>query len=558
MSDNHFNNMLEQDKHARAQSLIGFFHHPLREQRHRALAQVVLMGSSATIPLIQALNAPERHTRAGALRALVQIGDGRAVPALMEYVEAHATEIGDNRAFAMQAIVTSTGPDAPDPKRLFEFLNRHTDDPDQFIRAFAYAALGQLGDPRAKPLLERGQRDPEPFVAEKASEAMERLALAPAPTYQQDTLLMNLDEIGFALQSGQAERRRMGLDALAERAAAGEAVGAVVVRLLRGPNLIGRQSALEAIARLRAPHMLTHVVHVITDPRHDSDLQTRALRALAAYGPMAADHIQPEAQASLLTQIKALLDGQELFARAAAVSALAALPGPKSLSLLLRAVHDSNSWVRDDASLALQRHAGPPLLPHLDALARLTAHAVCGMGEHVGRSGDDGAGDERDLAAFQNRMLNIIEATLEADEQTPHDSLVDTGMAALNAPRAALRVRGLELLRTLARRGARPALKSAELRAIAASLTSRNEEIILNGLALLDAWMPHGATVATASLVSVLHRGEPSLALRVIPLLGRAGDIEARAVLRDLAQNPHPRISQAATQAIHDLDTHRR
>lgn len=558
MSDDHFNKMLEQDKHARAQSLIGFFHHPLREQRHRALAQVVLMGSAATAPLIQALNAPERHTRAGALRALVQIGDGRAVPALMEYVEAHATEIGDNRAFAMQAIVTSTGPDARDPKKLFDFLNRHTSDRDQFIRAFAYAALGQLGDPRAKSLLERGLRDTEPFVAEKAAEAIERLALAPAPTYEQDTLLMNLDEIGFALQSGQSERRRMALDALAERAAEGEAVGAVVVRLLRGPNLIGRQSALEAITRLRAPHMLTHVVDVITDPRHDSDLKTRALRALAAYAPQAAEHIRPEDQASLLTHIKALLDGQELFTRAAAVSALAALPGPQSVSLILRAVHDSNSWVRDDASLALQRHAGTPLLPHMEALARLTAHAVHGMNEHVGHSGDDGAGDEKDLAAFQNRMLNIIEATLEADDHSPHEVLVETGLAALNAQRASLRVRGLELLNALARRGARPSLERAELRAIATSLTSRNEAVILSGLALLDAWMPHGATVVTASLVSVLHRGQPSLALQVIPLLGRAGDIEARAVLRDLAQNPHPRIAQAASEAIHGLDTQRR
>ncbi len=550
--NDHNNDLAAQDATARARRLIGFFDHPERVQRHRALEQVIQMGHLAVPALIETLRAPEKRRRAGSLRALAHMGPPAALPALMDYVDTHTTEIGDNRAFAMQGVSQATSPDIRDPHRLFAFLQRHTNDADHFVRAFTYEALGRLGDPRALGLVQRGARDKEPFVAEKASAAAALLQIAPIPTAVAADALMSMDEVGFALQSGQAERRNMGMDELTRRAAEGQSVDQLLIRLLTGPNRLGRQSAMEAFARLRQPQHLPLVAQNILNTTHDDDLLTRALRALAAYGPTAcAQRLPAEQRHDLLRRIKGLLSSPDVFVRAAAVAASGSLPGQPSVELLLRAVHDQNAWVREDATDALVRHAGPDLAPYIDKLARLTTHALTDMEGHTTATGGDGAGSDNDLERFQSRLLDIlIETTAAAPLPRDSDGLLQAGLAALGGTRARLRLKGLDLLTELADAGLRPRFASGEIRVVASALTSSRPAVVRQGIRLLADWLPKNNGEATASIVHALRQGDEAAALELIPLLATAGDIEARQVLRALSRNDNPTVARAAQDAM--------
>ena len=178
----HFSKALAQDEIARARRIASFFNHPDRTQRHRALEQLVGMGEAGVPALVEALASDERLMRAGALRALMRVRSPESLPGLMGYLEKHQTEIGDNRAFAMQGISAAVSPEVEGLSQLFFFLQAYLDDPDHFVRAYAHEALGRLGDARALPLVERGTRDKEPFVAEKADVALGALATAPVRT----------------------------------------------------------------------------------------------------------------------------------------------------------------------------------------------------------------------------------------------------------------------------------------------------------------------------------------------------------------------------------------
>ncbi len=528
------------DELDRARRLVSFLDHPDREQRHRALDQIVAMGHHGTTALCEALESTERLTRAGALRGLSRAPSPNAITPLCRYLDTHPDELGDNRAFAMQAIVAATSPAIDDPHRLFHFLQAHLDDSDTFVSAFAFEALGKLGDARALPLVQRGLKNKEPFVAEKAALAMAALAQAPAiPTLNADAL-MTPDEIGFALQSGQAERRNLGLNELARRVAQGQSLTHIIASLLTGPNRIGRQTALEAIARLRKPEHTPLVLQALNGPQTDDDLRSRALRALAALGPDAIDTLDQSQRADLLRQLRAWISGGDLFVRAAAVSALGALPGPESLKLLMAAARDQDAWIREDASVALSQWAGPSLLPWLDALCNLTLHAL---------SLPTQKGPEGDPTALQLRLIKTVAETARA-RSGADEGCIEVGLAALRASNAKVRVAGLGLLADQAAHPHNPALKDAEVRLLSAALTSTRKEVILMALDALDAWLPRGSAAATTDLVSLLHTGDEALAIRVIPLLGKAGDIEARGVLDALSHNDNPAVSQSARAAL--------
>jgi HEAT repeat protein len=539
--------------HDPARRLIALFEHPFREERHRALHELVALGEEAVSPLLEAVQSQEPRTRAGALRALARLGSPRALDTMMRFVQDNALRPGDDRAFAMQAVAAATHPDVPQARELFYFLQQTSRDADVFVRGFAYEALGALGDPRASGLLERGARDKEPFVVEKATAALARLASRAAPPPQEDRL-MDLEQIGFALQANDLERRQLGIGEVLRRQRAGQDLLGLVLQVLAGPNRLGRLSALEVLARLADARALGAVTQALYSEHSDADTKARALRVVAAVGRRAALEVLGEAGIERLG--RALLEalrGGDLFVRAAAVSALGVLPEDEALPRLVEAAHDENAWVREEASAALLRHAGGALAPWLGALARLGEHSLQELERAPGAAGDDGSGTAQDLRRFQERLLRLVMDTVAlspALRPEAEAAALSLGIAALGASRAALRVEGLRLLGHLSRAGMRPALSAAQVRAIATALGSARRDLVEQALGLLRAWLPRRAEAATARLLALLREADEALALEIIPLLGRAADPEALAALRALERHPSARQRAAAQDAL--------
>jgi hypothetical protein len=62
--------------------------------------------------------------------------------------------------------------------------------------------------------------------------------------------------------------------------------------------------------------------------------------------------------------------------------------------------------------------------------------------------------------------------------------------------------------------------------------------------------MPRGAKSITGALIQCLDRAPDNLALRIVPLLARAGDRAARRALQRLSNEPNSDISAAAREAL--------
>ena len=545
------------DAVAHARRLVALFDHPLRDERHRALGQVIEMGDLAVPALVEALGSDARFTRTGALRALAQIGSADAVGPLMGYLRRHATEIGDNRAFAMQAIAAGTTPRHPDPGPLFELLQQSLRDRDDFVRAWAYVALGRLGDPRAAPLIEEGTRDRDHFVAEKAAEALADLAAAPPPPPSLTEQLLGPEQIGFALQAPEQGRRAMGLRALLDRVADAPDFNPfpLLLKLLRGPTRTGRRSAIEALTHLQRPEALNHLADVVARS-DDADLVALALRGLVAHREALTGAASPIDRGALLDHLTRHLRSSDLLVRAAAVAALAALPGDAPVAHLVAACGDDESWIRDEASAALIEHDPTRLAPHVEPLARVTSRLAALLARRAAPGPDGPSAEARADATVIDRLLVILGAAL------PHhppaagvEAASDAGFATLAAPVARLRIAGLGLLHALTEIGHRPRPASAQqVRALASALTSQRGRVIDQALDVLEASLPRGSGAATAQLTGLLYKGDKRLALRVIELLGRAGDIEAREALRALSRNDDLDVSASALAVLHELE----
>lgn len=539
MSDDH---LLENQRAAqaseRARRLMGFFNHPIRDERHRALELIVNMGGDATPALVEGLNSSERFMRAGSLRALVRIADSRAVPALADYLETHGTELGDNRAFAMQALATSMTPGRDDARRLHRFLERAVTDDDVFVRAYAYEALGKLGDPRVVPVLQRGLADPDAFVQERATLGMAAAAVAPLPSVTDDDL-MEPQDIEHALQSPQNERREMAQSELIRRTVAGQDMLPLVLRVLTGPNRLGRQTALEALSRLQDPRALRPVLARLRNPTSDDDMKARCLRAVAALG--VADLSGAERK-QLLRDLVTHSSSQDVFVRAASIEALGRLPSEASVALLVRASTDGDEWVREGAQQGLRRVPAALLRPHAKVLAEHATEAL-----RAAASPEAPETVQRQAAELLALLESAAEAELDAGAS---DAVLATGLRAMGAPKAALRIQGLHLLGELAHAGYRPDLASAEIRRICTALTSGSRDVLCAAIAVLERWMPSGSPVAAASLLQALRHAPTDVGVRIVPLLARTRDAEARAELRRLSLSGRGELADAARAAL--------
>jgi len=232
--------------------------------------------------------------RAFAAELLGRVGNAKAVPALLETIQATRAEDGDVREISLRALARIADPRAVEPlvlalkqaevwlaPRIADILVRHGEpvidpmlaflaEPGRHpARAWAANVLGELKAPRAFPTLITALKDMDDEVRAKAAAALGRLADRRAVTYLLDHLLT--DPAPFV-------RARI---AAALGQFAGEEVIDRLVRALGDPAWWVRMRSVEALEQI-GPAAEAPLIAALDDP--DPEICIRAAVALERLG----------------------------------------------------------------------------------------------------------------------------------------------------------------------------------------------------------------------------------------------------------------------------------
>jgi len=232
--------------------------------------------------------------RAFAAELLGRVGDAKAVPALLETVEATRTEDSDVREVSLRALARIADPGAVEPliralataevwlaPRIADILTRHgelvvdpliavlNDSGRQPSRAWAANVLGELRAQRAFPSLVRSLVDPEDEVRAKAATALGRLGDRRAVGYLVEHLLT--DPAPFVRTRIASALGQFGGPEVIDR----------LVRALGDPAWWVRMRSVEALEHIGSVAEGPLLV-ALDDP--DSEIRVRAAVALERLG----------------------------------------------------------------------------------------------------------------------------------------------------------------------------------------------------------------------------------------------------------------------------------
>jgi HEAT repeat protein len=232
--------------------------------------------------------------RAFAAELLGRVGSAKAVPVLLETVQATRTEDSDVREIALRALARIADPRAVEPlvaalssadtwltARIADILARHGDaavDPLMALltgssrhpaRAWAANVLGEVRAQRAFPALVRGLSDPDDEVRGKAATALGRLGDRRAVNHLLEHLLT--DPAPFVRVRIASTLGQFGGPEVIDR----------LVRALRDPAWWVRMRSVEALEQIGPPAEGPLLV-ALDDP--DPQIRTRAAVALERLG----------------------------------------------------------------------------------------------------------------------------------------------------------------------------------------------------------------------------------------------------------------------------------
>ena len=159
---------------------------------------------TAVVPVLVELLDTDRRTSGTVANVLAQIGDRRAVGALIRLLQDQQAD-GSDRGPAALAL------GAIKDQRAVEPLIAALADSDTNVRHYATTALGSLGDTRAvDPLLRLLEREADPIVVYSVVSALGELGDARAlkPLEQRLRRAGNGDDVTFALEQAIEELRR--------------------------------------------------------------------------------------------------------------------------------------------------------------------------------------------------------------------------------------------------------------------------------------------------------------------------------------------------------------
>ena len=242
----------------------------------------------------QLRSARKWRDRAFAAELLGRVGGAKAVPALLETVEATRTEDSDVREVSLRALARIADPGAVEPliralataevwlaPRIADILTRHgelvvdpliavlNDSSRQPARAWAANVLGEVRAQRAFPSLVRSLGDPEDEVRAKAATALGRLGDRRAVGYLLEHLLT--DPAPFVRVRIASALGQFGGPEVIDR----------LVRALGDPAWWVRMRSVEALEQIGSVAEGPLLV-ALDDP--DSEIRVRAAVALERLG----------------------------------------------------------------------------------------------------------------------------------------------------------------------------------------------------------------------------------------------------------------------------------
>lgn len=525
------------------EDLAGELRGLLREGRADEAAARVLAGA-----------ADERAwVRERSLSALGRVREAKALLPRLDHALRDGADAGRRNAAraALAALSTEHGPSAP--LRHLEHLVRYDADGD--VRVLAASALGESGNPAARPALEAALADPDANVSAAAADALGSL---------RDP--RSVDALAAVVRGGDAWRALAALFALGRIGAAralpvlGEAVADAVLA----------SAAADAIGELGDPAGLEHLRGAAESD--DEELRRAALAAAALLLPASPDPVpewlreaaarevpwlaarfgagdEADAHAATLLGASGTREAATALADAmgdpdrgpAAAAGLGLLPPEVALEVLLPRAENADAGCREEWIAAL------PELPDRAAAVR------------VGRFLSDPDPEVRGVAAEVLGRARPEAGTRSLMEEMLHDPLRRTG-----AVLALGRVPGgaCDLLASLladpdadTRRAAAEGIARCPgpdaRAAVAAALGAEHEPAVQR--ALVTALGAAGGAEAVPTLAELARRGDPGVRFAAVRALGRTGASEALDVLLEVLAAADPATEAAALAALGDL-----
>lgn len=324
------------------------------EVRQAAVAALSNMGDPRAVQALMRILRDDAvdDVRAAAAFALGEIEDPAAVPALAEALRTdRSAEVRKNAAWALGQI---------EDARAVEALGAALNDADAEVRHMSMWALGEIESPAAVPALIAALSSGDAEVRHTAAWALGQIEDARA-----------VEGLTLALRSEDAQLREAAAWALGEIES--PAAVAALGRLVRDPAASVRAAVVHALAAIEDPASAPALTGALADESHD-------VRAMAAYalGELSLSVAPP-------ALIQALRD-PHADVRAAAAHALAEIGDPAAIDALTAALDDGVDDVRmaaihallemdsdagTDALLQLLDHEDPQVRKHAaEALGR--------------------------------------------------------------------------------------------------------------------------------------------------------------------------------------------
>lgn len=329
--------------------------------------------------------------RAFAAELLGRVGGAKAVPALLETVNATRTEDSDVREIALRALARIADPGAVEPliralatadawlaPRIADILARHgelaveplvavlTDSARQPARAWAANVLGEVRAQRAFPALVRALGDPDDEVRAKSATALGRLGDRRAVGYLLEHLLT--DPAPFVRLRIASSLGQFGGPEVTDR----------LVRALGDAAWWVRMRSVEALEQI-GPVAEAPLLIALDDS--DAEIRARAAVALERLGV-------PDNVVRMIEDGQRLSEASEMllkFSRAGAREVLAELllhPSPPVREAAVRAIQRAG---RGDLAAELMETASNDTEPALQALA-FEALRSLGVGDALPRA----------------------------------------------------------------------------------------------------------------------------------------------------------------------------
>ncbi|OKH50532.1 hypothetical protein NIES2130_34130 [Scytonema sp. HK-05] len=274
--------------------------------------------TQAVPALIQALNDEDSSVRRRAASALGEIKDTQAVQALIQALNHQDSDVRSSAASALGEIKDTQAVQA-----LIQALNNE----DSSVRSSAAYALGKIKDTQAVPALIQALNDEDSSVRRRAASALGKI---------KDT--QAVQALIQALNHQDSDVRRSAASAL-EKIKDTQAVQALI-HALNDEDSFVRRSAASALEKIKDTQAVQALIHALND--EDSYVRWRAADALGKIKDTQA--VQALIQA---------LNHQDYYVRWRAADALGKIKDTQAVQALIQALNHQDYYVRWRAADAL-------------------------------------------------------------------------------------------------------------------------------------------------------------------------------------------------------------